>query len=260
MYFSAILLTLAATASAVDVRAYSDTGCNGGWVGCANINPGVCCVFSNSASSGRLSVSVNAVRATSFFHLAYGPIETNKSQQIPSSWRIRGEANTGGGCTYLANQQDSNGNTDICMTYSSRGDRTGGSYSFVGRKRAADNSCPAEQPDGGKCEAGVKPDLLGLSDGTVYNIADLSDEKVEELVSFACNSRREVIMMCRMDADPLTGEDCQHRRWCRCCPCRVRAPSPLNRGLKPNGWSVMRVYVGTGGLDTTRIGWKYISD
>ncbi|CAF3468778.1 unnamed protein product [Fusarium graminearum] len=164
MYFSAILLTLAATASAVDVRAYSNSGCNGGWVGCAGINPGVCCVFSNSASSGRLSVSVNA---------------------IPSSWRIRGEANTGGGCTYLANQQDSNGNTDICMTYSSRGDRTGGSYSFVGRKRAADNSCPAEQPDGGKCEAGVKPGLLGLSDGTVYNIADLSDEKVEELEKIA---------------------------------------------------------------------------
>jgi hypothetical protein len=69
MYFSALLLTLAATASAVDVRAYSNTGCNGGWVGCAGINPGVCCVFSNSASSGRLSVSVNAVSKTSFLLL-----------------------------------------------------------------------------------------------------------------------------------------------------------------------------------------------
>ncbi|GKU14530.1 unnamed protein product [Fusarium langsethiae] len=142
MYFSALLLTLAATVSAIDVRAYSDTGCNGAWVGCAGLNPNVCCVFSNSASSGRLSISVNA---------------------IPSSWRIRGEANTGGGCTYLANQQDSNGNTDICMTYSSRGDRTGGSYWFVGRKRADNESCPAEQPGGGKCEAGVEPNVL--SDG-----------------------------------------------------------------------------------------------
>ncbi|KAM0237870.1 hypothetical protein ACHAP5_008878 [Fusarium lateritium] len=164
MYFSALLLTLAATASAVDVRAYSNTGCNGGWVGCGGINPGVCCVFSNSASSGRLSVSVNA---------------------IPSSWRIRGEANTGGGCTYLANQQDSNGNTDICMTYSSRGDRTGGSYTFVGRKRADDQSCPAEQPGGGKCEASVKPNTLGLADGTKYDITGLTDEKVEELEKIA---------------------------------------------------------------------------
>ncbi|KAK1976143.1 hypothetical protein LZ30DRAFT_667343 [Colletotrichum cereale] len=164
MYFSTLLLTLAATASAVDVRAYTSSGCNGGWVGCAGINPNVCCVFSNSASSGRLSVSVNA---------------------IPSSWRIRGEANTGGGCSFLANQQDSNGNTDICMTYSSNGDRTGGSYWFVGRKRANDELCPAEQPGGGKCEASVKPNTLGLADGTEYSIAGLTDVKVQELEKIA---------------------------------------------------------------------------
>ncbi|KAF4975468.1 hypothetical protein FZEAL_7747 [Fusarium zealandicum] len=160
MYFSALLLTLAATASAVDVRAHTGTSCSGGWVGCAGINPSVCCGFSNSAGSGRLSVSVNA---------------------IPSSWRIRAQSNTGGGCTFLASEQDSNGNTDICMAYGSRGDRTGGSYWFVGRKRADDESCPAEQPGGGKCEAVVKPDTLGLADGTVYSIAGLTDEKLQEL-------------------------------------------------------------------------------
>ncbi|GKT44497.1 uncharacterized protein ColSpa_04678 [Colletotrichum spaethianum] len=144
MYFSALLLTLAATASAIDVRAYTSSGCDGGWVGCANINP-----------------------------------------NIPSSWRIRGEANTGGGCSFLANQQDSNGNTDICMSYSSRGDRTGGSYWFVGRKRADDESCPAEQPGSGKCEASVKPDTLGLADGTKYSIIGLTDEKVQELENIA---------------------------------------------------------------------------
>ncbi|KAL4724454.1 hypothetical protein ACLX1H_009070 [Fusarium chlamydosporum] len=67
------------------------------------------------------------------------------------------------------------------MSFSSRGDRTGGSYWFVGRKRAEDESCLAEQPAGGKCEATVKPNTLGLADGTEYNIADLSDEKVQEL-------------------------------------------------------------------------------
>lgn len=70
------------------------------------------------------------------------------------------------------------------MTYSSRGDRTGGLYRFVGRKRAADESCPEEQPSGGKCEASVKANSVGLADGTVYNISGLADEKVEQLVSF----------------------------------------------------------------------------
>ncbi|RGP68821.1 hypothetical protein FSPOR_5027 [Fusarium sporotrichioides] len=164
MYFSTLLLTLAATASAVDIRAYLDTGCNGAWIGCAGLNPSVCCVFSDSPNSGRLSVSVNA---------------------IPSSWRIRGEAYTGGGCSSRVSDLDSNGNTDICMTYSTRGDRTGGKYFFVGRKRADDESCPAEQSGGGKCEAGVEPNVLGLADGTVYSIADLTDEKVQELETIA---------------------------------------------------------------------------
>jgi hypothetical protein len=98
------------------------------------------------------------------------------------------------------------------MTYSSRGDRTGGSYWFVGRKRADDASCPAEQPGGGKCEAGVEPDVLGLADGTVYSIAGLTDEKVQELVSFRCSPWRHM-MMCivsGMNADflpPLKGNN-----------------------------------------------------
>ncbi|KAH7174908.1 uncharacterized protein B0J16DRAFT_364901 [Fusarium flagelliforme] len=164
MHFSAAILALAATVSAVDLRSYTSTGCTGGWTGCLGINPGVCCVFSEGAGSGKLSVSVNA---------------------IPREWRIMGEAYTGGGCRYIANQQNSNGNTDICLSYGSRGDRTGGIYKFVGRKRAADESCPAEQPNGEKCESAVKADSVGLADGTIYNISSLADEKVEELVKIA---------------------------------------------------------------------------
>lgn len=103
-------------------------------------------------------------------------------RQIPSSWRIRTQANTGGGCTYMANEQESSGRTDLCMSYNSRGDRTGGSYWFLGRKRAEDKSCPVEQAEG-KCEATVEPNALGLTDGTMYDIAGLSEEKVQELVS-----------------------------------------------------------------------------
>ncbi|XEV01219.1 hypothetical protein FSHL1_006506 [Fusarium sambucinum] len=164
MYFSGLILTLAATASAVDVRAWTGTSCNGSFRACAGINPGVCCSFTDSASSGLLSISVNA---------------------IPSAWRIRGESYTGGGCRYIASQQDSNGNTDICMAYGSRGDRTAGKYYFVGRKRADDLSCPAEQPEGGKCESVVEPNALGLFDGTMYNIEGLSEEKIQELEEIA---------------------------------------------------------------------------
>lgn len=141
------------------------------------------------------------------------------------------------------------------MSYSSRGDRTGGSYSFVGRKRADDKSCPAEQPDGGKCEASVEPNVLGLADGTVYNISGLTEEKVQELVSFAYSPRRPEV---NADAlPPIAGEDCQHRRWCRRRARRVREPAPLDRGVKPQARSLLRSCLGTGSLDRARTSWKY---
>lgn len=70
------------------------------------------------------------------------------------------------------------------MRYTNRGDRTGGYYYFPTLKRAADNSCPTEQPADGKCEASVKPNALGLEDGTMYDITGLTEEKIQELVSF----------------------------------------------------------------------------
>lgn len=112
------------------------------------------------------------------------------------------------------------------MTYGSRGDRTGGIYRFVGRKRAVDESCPAEQANGQKCEATVQADSVGLADGTVYNISGLAEEKVEELVSSG-----KKVMMCGLDANLLQGKDCRHRRWCRQGARRVPLPSSLDRGL-----------------------------
>ncbi|KAI8175814.1 hypothetical protein K4K54_004980 [Colletotrichum sp. SAR 10_86] len=186
MYFSvsSILLGLAATASAIDIRAHIGSSCAGAYVACVNINPNVCCSFSSSGSSGRSSISVVAVRETSFSQLTKVS-ELMNGDQIPSNWRIRAEAYTGGGCSFTGGQYDSNGGTTICLPYTTRGDRTGGKYWFLNRKRADDLSCPAEQPGAGKCEAVVKPDVLGLADGTAYNIADLADEKVQELEKIA---------------------------------------------------------------------------
>ncbi|KAG8664884.1 hypothetical protein FPOAC2_13786 [Fusarium poae] len=164
MHFSIVLLTLAATASAIDIRGWTGNSCIGSYTACTGVNPNICCEFSQSSSSNRVSISVTA---------------------IPRSWRIQGNSWTGGRCRYIATSLNSDGASEICLSYTSRGDRTGGSYTFLSRKRAEDESCPAEQPDGGRCEASVKPDILGLEDGTVYNIAGLTDEKVEELESIA---------------------------------------------------------------------------
>ncbi|KAK1702306.1 uncharacterized protein CLUP02_07094 [Colletotrichum lupini] len=164
MYFSSLLVVLAATASAIDIRAHVGDNCAGGSVACTNINPNVCCSFSSSASSGRSSIAVAA---------------------IPSNWRIRTEAYTGGGCSFFGGQRDSGGSTSVCLPYTTRGDRTGGQYWFLNRKRAVDESCPTEQPGAGKCEAVVKPDTLGLADGTEYDIVGLTDEKLQELENIA---------------------------------------------------------------------------
>ncbi|WYZ42274.1 hypothetical protein EsH8_V_001169 [Colletotrichum jinshuiense] len=185
MYFSSLLLTLAATASAIDIRAHVGDGCVGSYTACVNINPNVCCSFSSSVSSGRSSIAVVA---------------------IPSNWRIRTESYTGGGCAATGGRRDSAGSTTVCLPYITRGDRTGGSYYFLSRKRANDESCPAEQPGAGKCEAVVKPDTLGLADGTEYNIAGLTDEKVQELMLTCMPRLKEKIANTGAGADAVPAE------------------------------------------------------
>ncbi|TLD21233.1 hypothetical protein PspLS_09301 [Pyricularia sp. CBS 133598] len=161
MHFSALIVSFAATVSAIDVRAYSADHCGGGYVVCTNLNPNVCCPFGGS----RASVGFAAV---------------------PRNWRIRGQAYTGGGCSGGAGTEDSNGNDFFCIPYRTRGDRTGGSYWFLNRKRSIDETCPAEQSEG-KCEAVAKPDAIGLADGTEYNITGLSDDKIDELMAISAS-------------------------------------------------------------------------
>lgn len=199
MRFSSIVLGLAAAVSAIDIRGHDQDICRGGYVACVNIDPNVCCTF-----DGKASIWVAAVRdVPSLLNpspLLQFPIYEkkntsqkekekenltcrNESTQIPPAWRIRARSMTGGGCSYLATEGDNNGTQDICLAYTSRGLRTGARYWFLNLKRAEDETCPAAQPEGGKCEASVKPNVLGLADGTEYNIEGLSDEKVAEMVS-----------------------------------------------------------------------------
>ncbi|KLU84422.1 hypothetical protein MAPG_03465 [Magnaporthiopsis poae ATCC 64411] len=165
MHFSSsILVALAATVSAIDIRAYGADNCNGGYRQCANINPDVCCVFSDSDRSGLTSISAAA---------------------IPTNWRIHVSGATGGGCKFFGGDADSNGADFVCLPYHSRGDRTGGKYWFVNRKRALDHACPAEQPDAKKCTSTVKYNSVGLADGAEYDITGLSEDKVKELEKVA---------------------------------------------------------------------------
>ncbi|KAH9433824.1 hypothetical protein MCOR02_005862 [Pyricularia oryzae] len=164
MHFSSLLLGLAATASAIDIRGHALDSCNGSYRACTNINPRVCCIFSESASSGRVSVDVVA---------------------IPTNWRISAQSWTGGACRFIGTLGSSGGSRSICLPYTNRGDRTGGHYWFNSLKRSVDDSCPAEQPGGGKCDAGVQPDVIGLADGTEYSIAGLSADKIEEIEKIA---------------------------------------------------------------------------
>ncbi|KAF9873052.1 hypothetical protein CkaCkLH20_09562 [Colletotrichum karsti] len=185
MYFSSLLLGLAATASAIDLRAHPNDGCTGSYSACVNLNPNVCCSFSSSSTSGKATIAVVA---------------------IPSNWRIRAESWTGGGCRFTGGSLDSGGSTTICLPYSTRGDRTGGSYFFLSRKRANDESCPAEQPGAGKCEAVVKPNVVGLADGTEYGIAGLTDEKIQELMLTCLPRLKENIANTGAGADAVPAE------------------------------------------------------
>lgn len=75
----------------------------------------------------------------------------------------------------------------------------------MSRKRILEESCPAEQPIGGKCEATVRPDVFHFEDGTEYNIGNLTDEKVSELVSLTSSDPDERMMytcyLLRQNAD-----------------------------------------------------------
>ncbi|KAM0336387.1 hypothetical protein ACHAPQ_004162 [Fusarium lateritium] len=102
MLFSSVILALAATVSAVDIRFYSNNqgACySGPWIGCPNANPNFCCTATGYSMSG------------SFYWF---------------------------------------------------GD---------GRKRSVDQ----------KCEGTEKATQLGLEDGSVHDISDLSDDDVEEM-------------------------------------------------------------------------------
>lgn len=140
--FTAIL-SLVASASAIDLYAFSDYGCRGSWVRCAGINPNVCCTGSG--------FSVSALG-------------------IPIGWQITLIGSTGGGCNTWGASGTNNGQSNICVN---GGYYTGEWYRFNGRKR--DEAAAVVSSE---CQ---RPDKLGLADGTEFDLTSLGDDELKTM-------------------------------------------------------------------------------
>ncbi|KAI9158363.1 hypothetical protein HJFPF1_06357 [Paramyrothecium foliicola] len=156
MHGAQLLLGLAATVAAVDIRFYqNDQGrCfEGAWRGCANINPNDCCTVGGA-----------------FFGTA-GVVA------VPGDWTLTGNGYRGRGCEVFQFQAIGRGR-DFCLGH------VGSSYSGAfywfgegGRKRGELQ----------KCESSHEATQLGLEDGSVYQIENLSEDEINEIVALANN-------------------------------------------------------------------------
>ena len=140
-----ILLGFVATVSAIDAYFHLGNNCDGPWVACTNLNPGVCC-FVGSASN---SVGYRG---------------------IPTNWVIGVNGFNGGGCGIAIKSAVARNTNFVCLG-AGGGDYTGTRYEFTSRKRA--------EVGGG---APQKADQLGLEDGTTYNIVSLDNDALDSLV------------------------------------------------------------------------------
>lgn len=149
MWFPKIILGLFATASALDIHLFLGRGCtdNITHVICEDASPGRCC----SGSPVQIFPSIG------FFG-------------IVESWSLqcRGFADT---CGRLMESQTASGVNFKCLE---GGPFASTSYIFNGKKRAdgSDESCTEYQ----------KPNTLVLGDGSKYNITDMEDAPLTELV------------------------------------------------------------------------------
>lgn len=91
MQLSTLIVALAASTSAIDIRLHSNSDCRGSWVSCSNINPGVCCTGDDWYGAAG-------------FHA------------IPSGWTLRTESFTSANCGRLFESWTSGDNRDKCMT------------------------------------------------------------------------------------------------------------------------------------------------
>ena len=165
MLYPQILLGLVATVSAIDSYFHLGENCDGPAIVCTGLNPDVCCTASASNSVGY--------------------------RGIPLDWSISTTAFTGGGCTNYGNRGSASGSNFICMPRCcGNAGYSGTKYRFGSKKRSeiegeALTGTEEEEEEDKPCTSSQKANQLVLVDGTKYDIVDLDDDNLNQLVCCA---------------------------------------------------------------------------
>ncbi|KAM0497397.1 hypothetical protein ACHAP8_006889 [Fusarium lateritium] len=153
MLYQSVILGLVATATAIDIRFYINRNgaCfEGPWIGFANVNPGA-------------SVLSNTFWTTAGLHA------------IPKGWGITGRGYGNSRCNELPMQYaHGNGNrADLCLPHNGNSLKSA-KYDFIqsGQKKYVKDE---------ECKDRAKVSELGLGDGSVYDISNMTDEDVNSL-------------------------------------------------------------------------------
>ncbi|KPA39617.1 hypothetical protein FLAG1_07515 [Fusarium langsethiae] len=158
MPYQSVILGLVATVAAIDIRfyTYGHGACfEGPWIGFANVNPGVYCVPADN--------NANIFWATAGLHA------------IPKGWRILGRGYSNSRCKELQMQyaRGKGNGADLCLPHNGHSLKSA-KYNFIqdGQKRDVKDE---------ECKDRAKASELGLGDGSVYDISNMSDEDVGNL-------------------------------------------------------------------------------
>ncbi|KAG9255169.1 uncharacterized protein F5Z01DRAFT_654184 [Emericellopsis atlantica] len=159
MLFSPAFFSLFAGASAIDIWLnWNTSNCKGSnSIHCANIGPATCCAISGQSGSPFTSIAF---------------------REIPSNWNIEMRGHQGSQCGRHRTTQTSGGRTELCM---GSGPYGGGGYSFVNKRRSDTVDLQEE------CTDVVKPDIVAFTDGIQYNITQLDDDSLAEIVEIAAS-------------------------------------------------------------------------
>lgn len=147
------ILGLASLSQAVNLRFYYSNNCSGNNVVCSNIARNTCC------NGNGISVFFGLNRA------------------------VEGRVYDRGGCNRLRGVRTSVGSTSFCLRQGNDV-MTGAQWRPPPSLRLAavpeqPEACPA---GGDKCESWARPDVLGLADGTEYEIGGLEEAQYEKMV------------------------------------------------------------------------------
>ncbi|KAF5502890.1 hypothetical protein CGCA056_v013972 [Colletotrichum aenigma] len=156
MQLTNLILTFAATASAIDVYFHSQNNCNGASRRWNNVNPGTC---------------INTGAGT-------GQIPSIAWRGVPTNWRITYYGTHNQQCTNIKTTHIKSNVVWTCMS----GGYWGARYQFTSKKRAIGMEEEVCLKGEGECEGNLGPaDEIVAEDGTIWELKGLSEEEIEEL-------------------------------------------------------------------------------